>query len=124
MPKLIGSFQCSFILGRQSSNNILVAQEAVHTMRYKKGETGFTAIKVDFEKAYDRLNWSFIRETLLDAGLPKMLVDIIRWCITSTEMQLLWNGGTSDKFNPRGDPMSPYIFVLCIETFNFYGCLA
>lgn len=34
-------------------------------MRIKQGTKGLTALKIDFEKAYDRLRWSFIRDTLL-----------------------------------------------------------
>ena len=78
------------------------------------------AIKVDLEKAYDCLNWSFIQETLRDVDIPKNLVEVIYWCITSSRMQLLWNGSSSSKFTPsrgiyQGDPISRYIFVLCIE---------
>ena len=120
MPNLIGQFQCSFVPGRQSADNILVAQEIIHSMRKKKGDTGFMAIKVDLEKAYDRLSWSFIQDTLRDVGIPENLVEVICWCITSSSMQILWNGGASSKFTPthgirQGDPISPYIFVLCIE---------
>ena len=81
---------------------------------------GFMAIKVDLEKAYDCLSWNFIKDTLLDAGIPKNLIDVMYWCITTANMQLLLNGGASHSFNPsRGihlrDSLSPYLFVLCIE---------
>ena len=41
-----------------------MAQEVVHSMRRKTSKRGFMAIKVDMEKAYDRLNWDFIFDTL------------------------------------------------------------
>ena len=56
MPKLIGPMQSSFVLGRHITDNIIIAQEALHSMRNKKGKVGWMAIKVDLEKAYDRLN--------------------------------------------------------------------
>ena len=129
MPKLIGAAQCSFVPGRQSTDNILIAQEVVHSMRIKKGNVGFMAIKVDLEKAYDRLNWEFIIDTLTDVGLPANLIEIIMWCVTSSDMQLLWNGGVTDSFLPsrgirQGDPMSPYLFVLCIERLAQFISLA
>ena len=86
MNKLTGSNQCSFVLGRQSADNILVAQEVIHTMRIKKGSVGFMALKIDMEKAYDHINWKVMLDTLQEIGLPKNLVKVIWWCISSTNM--------------------------------------
>ena len=56
MPTIISPNQCSFVPGRHSSDNIIVAQEVIHSMKTMKGKKGFMAIKIDLEKAYDRLN--------------------------------------------------------------------
>ena len=64
LPDLIGPHQTSFVPGSHITENIIVTQEIIHSMRRKKGRKGFMAIKVDLEKAYDRLSWNFIRETL------------------------------------------------------------
>jgi hypothetical protein len=71
------------------------------------------------EKAYDRLRWSFIHETLYLAGLPGSLVGVIMKCITKSSRKLLWKGDTTESFVPsreirHGDPLSPCIFVLRI----------
>lgn len=73
------------------------------------------AIKIDLEKAYDRLNWGFI-----NIGCPDNIVDIIWWCIPSPSMHLLWNGEALQEFSPKrgirqGCPLSPYLFILGIE---------
>lgn len=78
------------------------------------------AIKIDFEKAYDRLDWSFIRDTLLQMNIPLLLVNIIMECVTTSSLKVLWNGEPSDSFKPtrgirQGDPLSPYLFVMCME---------
>lgn len=78
------------------------------------------AIKIDLEKAYDRLKWSFIRDTLLQNGIPLNMIEVIMNCITSCNMNFLWNGSLMDTFQPsrgvrQGDLLSPYIFVMCLE---------
>ena len=56
MPKLISEVQSSFVSGRHVTYNIIVAQEIIHSMLKLKGKRGFMAIKVDLEKAYNRLS--------------------------------------------------------------------
>ena len=46
-------------------------------MKNKKGSDGYMAIKVDLEKAYDRLKWEFIKNTLEDIRLPLDMINII-----------------------------------------------
>jgi len=55
-------------------DNILLAQEIIHSMRFMK-KTGFFAVKVYLDKAYDRVSWKFMLETLLQMGLPSHLID-------------------------------------------------
>ena len=89
LPDLVGPHQTSFVPGRHITENIIIAQEVIHSMRQKTGKRGFMAIKVDLEKAYDRLNWEFINETLAFVGLLTNFIRIIMKCITSGSMQNL-----------------------------------
>ena len=120
LSKLVAPTQSSFVPGRQMSDNIIIVQEVLHTMRRKQGKTGLMAVKVDVEKAYDRLRWPFIRVTLQEARLPQLMVEVIMSCITTASFKVLWHGSLTDEFKPtrgirQGDPLSPYIFVLCME---------
>lgn len=122
LPFFISNTQASFVPGRQITDNIVIFQEVLHTMRKKQGATGYMAIKIDFEKAYDRLRWSFIRDTMLQMNLPLLLVNIIMECVTTASLRVLWNGEPTDSFKPtrgvrQGDPLSPYLFVMCMERF-------
>ena len=101
-------------------DNIVVAQELIYSMDNKKGRTGFMAIKVDLEKAYDRLEWNFIHKVLRAFHFPNQMIKLIMSCISTTSISILFNGETLDNFNPsrgicQGNPLSPYIFILCME---------
>ncbi|XP_010471448.1 PREDICTED: uncharacterized protein LOC104751234 [Camelina sativa] len=120
MTKLIGPAQASFIPGRLSSDNFVVVQEAVHSMRCKKGTKGWMLLKLDLEKAYDRIRWDFLEDTLNAAGLSNLWVRWIMTCVSGPSMSLLINGERTEAFRPlrglrQGDPLSPYLFVLCLE---------
>ena len=58
------------------------------------------AIKVDIEKASDRLKWNFVYDTLMDVGFPKQLICLIKECIFLAKMSLLRNKGQTNTFSP------------------------
>ena len=120
MDSIIFPTQTSFIPSRRGSNNIFSVQEAIHSLRNKKGKKGFCALKIDLEKAYDKLEWSFIREALNYFDFLPLLSHVIMKCISSSRMAILINGSPSEWIIPsrgirQGDPISPYIFLLCME---------
>lgn len=78
--------QPSFIPGRQAFDNIIVAQELIHSIRKCSRKVGFMAVKVDLEKAYDRARWSFLRETLESFNFPNGWVQLILNCVFGARM--------------------------------------
>ncbi|KAL8151704.1 hypothetical protein V2J09_021512, partial [Rumex salicifolius] len=74
ISKLIGPTQSSFIPGRLSTDNIVMVQEAVQSMRRRKGRKGWMLLKLDLEKAYDRIRWDFLEDMLKAIGLSEVWV--------------------------------------------------
>ncbi|CAN6719122.1 unnamed protein product [Malus baccata var. baccata] len=85
--------QVSFVPGRQIIDNVIVAQVILHKYRNTKGKKGFIAWKIDLSKAYDRLQWSFIRDVLWEIGLRRKILELIMQCVTTVKYQAIVNGG-------------------------------
>lgn len=60
LNNLISPMQSAFISGRLITDNNIVAQEILHYIKYKQRNEGLMAMKFDMEKAYDKIEWSFI----------------------------------------------------------------
>lgn len=125
IPTVISPNQAGFVPGRSIHEHIVVAQEMVHSMRRLTGRKGAFAIKVDLPKAYDKLKWSFVSNILREVGLPLCMVKVIEQCMSSVQTNVLWNGVRTSFFSPQrgirqGDPVSPYLFVLCIAKLSHF----
>lgn len=92
--------QASFIPGRQSNDNFIICQELVHSMKYTTAKRGGMILKLDLEKAYDRLEWQFVEDTLKDAQIPHKLVEVIMEILKGSSCRLLWNGEITESFKP------------------------
>ncbi|KAK5844300.1 hypothetical protein PVK06_000436 [Gossypium arboreum] len=120
MVKLTKPNQASFVARRNITVNIIVAQETIHSMKgFKGGKYGMT-LKINLEKASDKVRWDFLEDTLLEAGLPCLLVSVILNCVSSASLQVLWNGDVTEAFRPscrirQGDPLSLDLIIPCIE---------
>ena len=100
LDKLVSPLQIAFVPGRRGLDNMIIMQELIHTMSTKKGNQGYMAIKIDLEKAYDRLEWHFIRDVLNLYNLPPDTIKLIMSCISGSSILVLLNGGKLGPFLP------------------------
>ena len=122
LNKIISPLQGAFAPGRLIliNDNIMLAHEIMHSFKKKKGKTGYMAVKLDMEKAYDRLEWEFIKAILTRLGFHPKWIGWVMECISTMSYSVLINGSLEGKIYPsrgirQGDPLSPYIFIICIE---------
>lgn len=77
LPAIISRHQSAFIPSRLISDNMLVADEALHTMATRLNGKGFMALKFNMSKAYDRFEWDDLESIMIKLGFAKQWISLI-----------------------------------------------
>jgi hypothetical protein len=118
--KIISPLQSTFVPKRSIQDNIIIAHELLHSFKLKRGKCGFMFLKMDMEKAFDKMEWNLILSIMQHLGFHVTWLQWIKSCISSPSFSILLNGSPFGLFSPsRGlrqrDPLSPFLFILGSE---------
>ncbi|KAK2423594.1 hypothetical protein QL285_034041 [Trifolium repens] len=121
LEKCVSEEQSAFIEGRSILDNALIAVKIIHTLKRKtRGRKGDLALKIDISKAYDKVDWGFMRGMLERLGFVDKWIHWMMLCVSSVNYSVLVNFEKVGPIFPgrglkQGDPLSPYLFILVTE---------
>jgi hypothetical protein len=100
MSRLVSEEQLGFIKGRQILDAIGSVQEVLHSIKHKRMKA--LVLKLDLKKAFDCVNWDYLRMILLQSGFGYLFTSWIMGCISSASIAVLINGEATSFFELKG----------------------
>jgi len=116
--KVVRQSQTTFMPGRNILEGVVILHETIHEL-HKKKKNG-VILKLDFEKAYDKVNWSFVQQTLRMKGFSPIWCNWIEEVMNRGSVGIKVNEEVGHNFQTRkglrqGDPLSPTLFNLVAD---------
>ncbi|GJT88088.1 RNA-directed DNA polymerase, eukaryota [Tanacetum coccineum] len=121
MGGIVNEVQSAFIADRQILDGPFILNEMLSWCKKRKKQS--LIFKVDFEKAYDSVRWDFLDDVLRKFGFGDKWCKWIQCCLHSSRGSIIINGSPTDEFKfgkglKQGDPLSPFLFILIMETLH------
>lgn len=109
-------------------DSVIILNEVVEEMKKKNEDC--VIFKIDFAKAYDSVEWCFLKRIMVGFGFDSNWIHWIMECISMAKVSIdLINGCPMTMFQlekgvPQGDPLSPFLFLLAAEGMSLMMCKA
>ncbi len=116
--KVIGEAQHGFRVGYQMLDCVMAANEVVHFLK-TSNKQGYL-LKLDFEKAYDSVDWVYLHTVMRHMGFRDRLCCWIHQCVSTNRVSVLINGSPTSEFGVerglrQGCSLSPFLFNIAAE---------
>ncbi|KAK2662585.1 hypothetical protein Ddye_001159 [Dipteronia dyeriana] len=101
LPGLISSHQSAFVSGHFIFDNVMVAFKSLHFISQKKvGKKGLMALRLDMNKAYDRVEWNFLRAVMIKMNFYQDWIRLVLERVSSTSLSFVLNSRISSSVKP------------------------
>ena len=123
LPSIIHDTQSGFLQDRSIFDNIFLFSEMITLAQHHKQSLAIQLL--DFEKAYNKVDWDFLEAVLLRLGFPIAWIKGVSALYRHASSSILFSGGNGTLFpNSRyvrqGYPLAPFLFILFGEALSSF----